>query len=293
VNVGEGALARPGLVASEGGPEKFFGVARNAADGDDVVSSMATGPWLAGPAGRPLGGTLGVLIDNVLGFAIARGHLARLWSVSAEISLDLIAPLPADGTRLTARGRLVHAGPHGGIATGAVTDAAGQVIALCRQHGRWVTGPEDPAAGAAATRPRDPAALARGDERGTSPQPSGVRADSLAALLRARVQATEGGAELDLAVTGDLVNPLGNLHGGITFAACDLVAQAALLAAGGPAQAASIRVAYPRPVPLGATPRFQARLLHRGRALGIVAVTVSTEDAKPRAIATVTTGPPG
>jgi uncharacterized protein (TIGR00369 family) len=289
VNAGEGARARPGLVVIDGGPEKSFGVARNAVDGDDVVSSMATGPWLAGPAGHPLGGTLGVLIDNVLGFAIARGHLGRLWSVSAEISLDLVAPLPVDGTRLTARGRLVRAGPHGGIATGAVTDAAGQVIALCRQHGRWVTGPQDPAA----TRPRDPAVLARGDERGTSPQPSGARAGSLAALLRARVQAAEGGAELELTVTGDLVNPLGNLHGGITFAACDLVAQAALLAAGGPAQAASIRVAYPRPVPLGATARFQARLLHRGRALAIVAVSATTEDAKPRAIATVTTGPPG
>jgi uncharacterized protein (TIGR00369 family) len=130
------------------------------------------------------------------------------------------------------------------------------------------------------------------------PPPAGPPADpaaaaSLAALLRARVQATEGGAELGLTVTADLANPMGNLHGGITFAACDLVAQAALLAVGGPTQTASIRVAYPRPIPLGTTPRFEARLLHRGRALGIVAITVTTGDAKPRAIATVTTGLPG
>ena len=163
MNVGEGALARPGLVASEGGPEKFFGVARNAADGDDVVSFHGNRPV----AGRP-------------GRASARRHAGR-----------------AHRQRARVRDR------------------------------PWAPGQ---------------------------------------ALVGQR---------------------------GITFAACDLVAQAALLAAGGPAQAASIRVAYPRPVPLGATPRFQARLLHRGRALGIVAVTVSTEDAKPRAIATVTTGPPG
>jgi len=96
-------------------------------------------------------------------------------------------------------------------------------------------------------------------------------------------------------LTGPAGHPVGggDLHGGITFAACDLVAQAALLAAGGPTLTASISVAYPRPIPLGTTPRFQARLLHCGRALGIVAITVTTDDAKPRAIATVTTGLPG
>ena len=116
---------------------------------------------------------------------------------------------------------------------------------------------------------------------------------SLAALLRTRVQVTEGGAALDLEVTPDLTNPLGNLHGGITFAASDLAAQAALLAAGGPTQTASIHVAYPRPMPLGVTPRFEARVLHRGRSLGIVRVTATVDGVKPCSIATITMGVPG
>jgi uncharacterized protein (TIGR00369 family) len=288
----DGALAGPERVFVDGGPEKSFGIARSTVDGDEAVSSMATGPWLTGPAGHPPGGTVGVLIDDVLGLALIRQRRAGTWSVSAEISLDVIAPVPADGGRLTCRGRLVGAGAHGGIASGTVTDADGRVIALCGQHSRWVTtSPADAATRAAASRPRHWAAPADPVAASTATGPAG--AGSLAELLGARVQATEGGAELSLTVTAGLANPLGNLHGGITFAACDLVAQAALLAAGGPTQTASIRVAYPRPIPLGATLRFQGRLLHRGRGLGIVAVTVTTDDAKPRALATVTTGPAG
>lgn len=297
VNSGDGANARPGLGVIESGPEKSLGIGRSTLDGGEVVGSMATGPWLTGPAGHPVAGAVGVLIDNVLGLAIIRRRPPGHWSVSAEISLDLVAPVPADGGRLTSRGQLVHAGAHGGVASGTVTDAAGQVIALCGQHSRWVANlPEDPRTRAAVSRPQDLEALDLGalDPGTRDPAAAAGRATgSLAALLGARVQATEGGAELDLTVTADLANPLGNLHGGITFAACDLVAQAALVAAGGPTQTASIHVAYPRPIPLGATPRFQARLRHRGRGLGIVAVTVTTDDDKPRVIATVTTGPAG
>jgi uncharacterized protein (TIGR00369 family) len=111
-------------------------------------------------------------------------------------------------------------------------------------------------------------------------------------MLGARVQLTEGGARLELDVTPDVVNPLGTLHGGVTFAACDLVAQAAMGAVGGPVQTASIHVAYPRPVPGGATPRFDARVIHRGRALGVVQVRATVDGVKPCAIATITTGMP-
>jgi uncharacterized protein (TIGR00369 family) len=113
---------------------------------------------------------------------------------------------------------------------------------------------------------------------------------ALATLLGARVQATEGGAVLEMDVTPEVGNPLGNLHGGVSFAACDLAAQAALHAAGGPAQTASIRVSYPRPIPAGSTARFEARLLHRGRGLGIVSVTGTAGGGKPCVLATIMTG---
>ncbi len=93
-------------------------------------------------------------------------------------------------------------------------------------------------------------------------------------------------------MTPELTNPLGNLHGGITLCACDLVAQAAVGAAGGPPRTASIHVAYPRPAPVGARVRFAAQVVHLGRAFGVVRVTANHDDSgKPFAIATVTLGP--
>jgi uncharacterized protein (TIGR00369 family) len=155
----EAASARPGIAAAGGGPEWSLGITRSKIVGDDVVTSMASGPWLNGPAGSPPGGVLGVLIDDVLGLAIARHRGQGQWSVSAEISLDLTGPVPADGSRIEARARHEHWGPHGGISSGTVHDASGKLIALCRQHGRWVTAvPEDPMtpqeAGKAAAGPR-------------------------------------------------------------------------------------------------------------------------------------------
>jgi uncharacterized protein (TIGR00369 family) len=93
-------------------------------------------------------------------------------------------------------------------------------------------------------------------------------------------------------VTPELTNPLGNLPGGITLCVCDLVAQAAVGAAGGPERTTSIHVAYPRPVPVGARVRFGAQVVHLGRAFGVVRVTANHDDnGKPFAIATVTMSP--
>jgi uncharacterized protein (TIGR00369 family) len=198
------------------------------------------------------------------------------WSVSAEISLDLCDPVP-DGTHvLLAEGRSDYSDATGGIASGSVTDGSGRLIALCRQHGRWI-------------------------QMTSSATPSGTRAgsvspatapESLIGVLGAPAAAADGSAQLDLTVTRDLANPLGNLHGGITLCACDLVAQAAVAAVAGPPRTTSIHVAYTRPVPAGTVVRFAGRVLHRGRAFAVTQVTVLNESGKPCAIATVMTGAP-
>jgi len=279
----------------ETGPERAFGISLALADGPEIVAAMPSGPHLRGPAGLPPGGAVGVLIDNSLGVAIMLRRPANLWSVSAEISLDLCRALPSDGSPIVARSRHVHAGPHAGFAEGTVTDSAGRMLATCRQHGRWVTTlPPGLASATDQTEAPSPPDAPSASEALAAPDapPSPLDAPSapdLAALLGARLRPTEGGAQLELDVTPDVVNPLGNLHGGITFAACDLVAQAALKAAGGPVQTASIRVAYPRPIPAGTVPRFDARVVHRGRVLGVVEVRVTVDGVKPRVVATITT----
>jgi uncharacterized protein (TIGR00369 family) len=257
-----------------GGPELIFRVARPVAEGGAVSSSMPVGPWLNGPSGRPLAGALGVLIDNVLGHAIMLRRPPGGWSVSTEISLDLCDPVP-DGTHvLTAEGRGDHSDATGGVASCSVTDGSGRLIALCRQHGRWIQIPSSAVPSGASAQAARPVAAP----------------ESLADLLGTPAADGDGSAQLDLAVTRDLANPLGDLHGGITLCACDLVAQAALTAVAGPPRTTSIHVAYTRPVPGDTVVRFAGRVLHRGRAFAVVQVTAANESGKPCAIATVTTG---
>jgi uncharacterized protein (TIGR00369 family) len=214
---------------------------------------------------------LGVLVDDVLGCALLLERPPGLWSVSAEISVDLCRPVPADGGVLAAEGRLMYSDDSGGLASGSVVDDAGRLIALCRQHGRWLTAqPEVPPA-----------------EQPAPPGPSAPAA--LSELLGAWPRAADGCALLTVTVTADLANPLGNLHGGITLLVSDLVAQAAFAAAGGPPRTTSVHVAYPRPMPLGTTVRFEGQVIHRGRTFGVARVTALNATGKPCAVATVTT----
>jgi uncharacterized protein (TIGR00369 family) len=263
---------------AEGEPERFFRVARPKAAGEVVLSSMPAGPWLNGPSGRPLAGALGVLIDNVAGYVFVLRHPSGKWSVSAEITLDMLRPVPADGSVLTAEGIVRHVGQAGGFASASVTDGSGQLLAVATQHGRWV--PAAPAADGG---------IPVG--HGTAPAGSVPLATDLDGFLGGQLRAADGGALLELTVTPGLANPLGSMHGGITLCACDLVAQAAVDAAGGPPGTASIHVAYPRPIPVGTKVRFTAEVAHLGRAFGVVRVTALNDSGRPCAIATVTTGP--
>ncbi|HEY1920579.1 MAG TPA: hotdog fold thioesterase [Streptosporangiaceae bacterium] len=268
------------LPAIPTGPERSFRVARPTEDGGIVSSSMPTGPWLNGPAGRPAAGALGVLIDNVLGYALMLNRPPGLWSISAEISLDLAQEFPADGSELTAQGRRLATDATGGLASGAVFDADGQIIAVSRQHGRWV--PDDAVAGAAP--PAQP-----GPAPGQAPAPAANLTELLGEHTHAH--ATDDGARLDLTVTPDLVNPLGNLHGGITLCLCDVLAHAALSGQRHPtpARTASIHVAYVRALPLGATASFHCEVAYRGRSFALIRIGAVNEAGKPCVIATVTT----
>jgi uncharacterized protein (TIGR00369 family) len=273
VTTTEGAGSRQAQRFLNGGPERAFQIGPLVAADGTVTSSMPVGPWLNAPSGGPPGGVLGVLADDVLGSALLAGRPPGLWSVSAEISVDLCRPVPADGV-LAAEGRHMYSDDSGGLASGSVVDGAGRLIALCRQHGRWVTArPDAPPSGQPA-----PA---------KSPGPSAPAA--LSDLLGAWPRAADGCALLTVAVSPDLTNPLGNLHGGITLLVSDLVARAAFAAAGGPTRTTSIHVAYPRPMPLGTTVRFEAQVIHRGRTFGVAQVTARNAVGKPCAVATATT----
>lgn len=236
----------------DAGPEALFRVGRVYVDGDRVRGSMPVGPWLGGADGLTTAGSLGVLIDNVLGYAIIASRPLDHWSVSTEITLDVVGDLAAATGQLHAEATTVHADGLGGFAVGRVYDDAGTLMASCTQRGRFV--PADRAT------VESPIVLDHVDE-----------VDDLASLI-----------ELDghlLEVTPRLQNPMRNLHGGIAITVSDLVAADTLAATDGPRlTTASIHMAFLRPTSGGAHAAYAAQVLHRGRTSALVDVVGTVGD---------------
>ncbi|WP_344112956.1 PaaI family thioesterase [Kribbella alba] len=247
-----------------GGPERLFRIDSVAPGRTSVTGSMTTGPWSAGPDGRPCAGSLGVLVDNVLGYAIQTRRPEHSWSVSTEISIDFLADFPTDGSPLYAEGRVLQLDAIGGMASGQVIDSTGRVIAHSRQRGRFVT--QSPGVSAATSKHR----LLAADTATVIGIPACAMPD------------------LPLEVTAELGNPLGNLHGGVSLCASELAGIAALRSSNQALVTASIHVAYVRPVPVGTHLVFSPSVLHRGRTFALAQVVSTNETGKPCTIATIT-----
>ena len=251
-----------------GGPERLFRIDSVVPGRTSVTGSMTTGPWSAGPDGQPCAGSLGVLVDNVLGYAIQGRRPEHQWSVSTEISIDFLADFPTNGSPLYAEGRVLQIDAIGGMASGQVIDSTGRVIAHCRQRGRFV--PQSPGITAATSNNHLPTV-------------------DTATIIGARRAKTP---DLSLEVTAELGNPLGNLHGGVSLCASELAGIAALRSSNQALVTASIHIAYVRPAPVGTHLLFSPTVLHRGRTFALVQVVSTNETGKPCTIATITAQSP-
>lgn len=69
-----------------------------------------------------------------------------------------------------------------------------------------------------------------------------------------------------------LGNPLGNLHGGLSLCASELVASTAVPTWDAPWTTESLRIQYLRPVPAGSDIVFTAMVRHAGRTRAVVDV---------------------
>lgn len=241
--------ARPATVVLPVGPEEAFGVGAVTTGPDGVHGTMPLGPAFCGPDGRPAAGALGVLVDDVTGYAVIDGLLGGSWSVSTEIWLDLLAPLPATGT-LSARARVLDASAVSAFTEGTVHDATGACIAVCRQRGRAI--------------PEDPADLA--------PVAFQIRAHAadVSELIGLRAL---GPHDTELTVTPDLENPRGMLHGGVTLCASEVTAVRSRMAAGVDLTTSSVHTAYTRGIPAGCDIAFHATTRHAGRTFWVSEVT--------------------
>lgn len=261
-----------------GGPERLFGVSELSLDGpvaSGVIDVDARHVTSAGTGG----GALGVLVDDVLGYAVVAACPVERWSVSTDITVDLICP-PRVGTRLVAEARALYADEDASFAQCRVCDDAGRLVAVAAQRGRFTERAPDVVwaeeAGRART-PRDGSADRRVWQGAGDPSSSG----GIAALLGAQlagggphgVVASEGVSVAELRARSELCNPLGALHGGVALAASLIAAEDALRRLGAAGLAAtSIRITYPRSIPTGADVAFTARARHGGRSFAVLDV---------------------
>lgn len=231
-------------------PERSLGV-----HGLEITPQGAVGRQVLGRTstwdGAPTAGSLGILVDSVLGHAIIQG--GGSWSVSTQISIDVLGQLPAEGAEVEAEGWLAPAPAGSPFAEGRVLDASGAVLARCVQHGRYVA--------------EAPSAEGIAGEGASVPD-----SFTLQDLLGADLRSSDDGMDLDVTVVPRLQNPLTNLHGGISIAVVELAARAALADSGVTTRTTSIQVTYARAIRAQDRVVFAARVRHQGRTFAVVDV---------------------
>jgi acyl-coenzyme A thioesterase PaaI-like protein len=245
------------------GPERLFGV-----NSFDTVDGLVVGTMNSNVIGSLEVG-IGVLVDDVLGYAIVAARPENCWSVSTAIAIDFVRPVPDSGS-LRAQGRLAFADSSGGYATGEVIGSDGQVVAHCRQRGRFV-----PLANGLAPPPGLP----------NHDQAEGL--GDLYDLLGLRATADD---TLTIDISPIMHNPMGNLHGGVSLAIATWLAGAENRRRDSQLAVTSVHINFVRPSAGGSEARFAATRTHSGRSLALTTVVGTGSDGKARTITTVTHG---
>src|SRR5699024_1996000 len=84
-------------------------------------------------------GAYGVLIDNVLGYAVIAGAPQDHWAVTTEMSVDFLGPMSQQHEVTRAEAHLLDIDGSNGYSEGTLTDSAGRVFARMRQRARIIS----------------------------------------------------------------------------------------------------------------------------------------------------------
>ncbi|OAA19654.1 uncharacterized protein UG55_10878 [Frankia sp. EI5c] len=258
--------APAGPVEEIGGPQSIFRIHgyRPVPDGTDLA--MRVGPWLDGFGGMPAVGSLGVLVDDVLGRPVFLARPAGTHLVTFELSLEVVAPPPWSGPELRAHGTVLDVDAARGLSRCEIRDGAGRLVATARAHLRFV------AAGWA--------------------QPEQIRPTTLAAAAELSALDTLGpdvpdlgGRRFVVPARPEFGNGSGAVHGGILFCGCEQAAAAD--DPQGRLQTISVSIHYLRRAGLEAPVVYEVEPEHRGRSVAVYRVTARGAGGKPCAVATV------
>lgn len=243
------------------------------------TGTMATGPWVRDPDGRPFGAAAAVIMDNTLATSLHATEPDLQWIVTTELLLNVLRPLPADGTTLESWTRTLVVDGTGGMASGALLGPDGTEYVQATGWFQSVDG-NDPAAVehfiAMAALPMGPdTEVPLGDILGAQPATPAPQAG--------RPEVTDAfGAGWGFERKDELRNPHGAVHGGALSMMAALAAQQAMPDRTG-YDLQSLRVMFLRPA--GGDIASRVRVRHAGRSLRIVQVELfgagNGPDAKP------------
>ncbi|OBG86877.1 phenylacetic acid degradation protein [Mycobacterium sp. E802] len=240
---------------------------------DRCVASIPVGGLLNPLTAQPTVAPLAMLVDHIGGLVNHYRRADDEWTVSSELALeltpqamDLITASPA--VPVVATGR-----PFGPKGTGS--------LGLCElTHG-------DQLVGTATVRSfhiHVPGHLVEWPTDTTEGTPPATLQDRMSVEV-----AESGGEAVVLRQLPDPVvnNSIGIVHGGVSAAALELVASAAL-GAGGHWRTASLRVNYLRQFRGGNESRYEAKALRVGRSSGVADACAVGDDGKVALIARLT-----
>ncbi|WP_168223523.1 PaaI family thioesterase [Pseudarthrobacter sp. NIBRBAC000502772] len=254
----------------EGSVERRFGIDPCQWTGERRLGAMRLPAWTTSTSGQGHGGVIAVLLDHVLGEEVFATGSAGQWSVTTELSVAYLAPVPAIGTLLLAHASLVTTDGRGGFARGEVLTEAGQVIATGAVWANHV--PLSPE-----IEHRIGSARARG-----LVMPDDIAPPAAAVILGqlgAVASSTAVRAVLEVAHPDRWANLFGTLHGGVWACLAHLVVGELLSArTTTPSTIASLSVHFLRPAPPASLVTLTAEYEHQGRSFAVVTVR-GTNDA--------------
>lgn len=287
-------LARSGVVTErrDSTPVSFSQTERRHLIEDVIFEAEQTvvhargGPWSHLPDGRAGAGSLGVLVDNALGYDAGRWADPQGWLVTREIRMDYLADVPIDGQLLTAVGRAEPPRGLAGFGAGEVLDASGRVIAVTTDWVRY--GSPFPLKFTNVESGSRSAGLAPGVPNGPGGPGCAVDAlDAVSGTWSPTVAPTEQSG-LVVSVTPDVMNEAGSFHGGAAFAASVLTAELELAHSRPDARVTSAHVVHVGAGDPGETITFTAEVPHLGRSAQLLRVTGVDSAGRVIVMATIT-----
>lgn len=246
--------------------EALFGIRVTAsAPGRLTGTSVLPGPDITGPA-TPLG-YVGALLDLCAGRSVRTTLEENFGCRTANLRIDAAGEFPEAGQAVEAHAEALESFAGTVLAGVRLTDPAGAVIARCT--GRFAIVPEQPEQPAAKT-----------------------TSDAVLTRLLCEIDEARDPREIKLALSPELANQYGIMHGGVqAFLSGAVLRNLASAEAGDGLTALDLTVRYHRPVLVSSPPILvRSAVERRGRKLSVVSTSAIDTAGKPLFTARATFG---